>query len=164
MINLRPIEVRDLPKMREWRNDEGIMQWCRQEIGLSAEKHLAWFQSLQSRNDVCMFAIEAQGVLVGVCGLTSITPIHRRAEFSLYIGPEYQRRGYAFHSLLELLRVGFKRLGLHVIWGETFEGNPAAKMFEKIGMTKEGTRRHFYWKHGRWIDAHLYSITEEECP
>jgi RimJ/RimL family protein N-acetyltransferase len=31
-------------------------------------------------------------------------------------------------------------------------------------MTKEGTRRDFYWKYGRWIDAHLYSITEEECP
>jgi UDP-4-amino-4,6-dideoxy-N-acetyl-beta-L-altrosamine N-acetyltransferase len=159
---LRPLQKTDLPKMIEWRNNPKIMAWCRQETVLSWERHVAWYDSLHSRTDVLMFAIQDQGMIVGVCGLTSIDRLHQRAEFSLYIGPEYQRKGYARFGLLTLLKVGFWQLNLRLIWGETFDGNPAAHLFEQLGMVKEGTRRQFYFKSGSWIDAHLYSITREE--
>ena len=51
---------------------------------------------------------------------------------------------------------------LNVIWGETFEGNHAYDMFLKLGMKHEGTRRQFYFKEGKHIDAHLVSITRQE--
>ena len=97
-----------------------------------------------------------------MCGLTSIDYINSRAEFSLYIGHSYQRQGFAKDALKALLEVAFNEVNLNGVWGETFEGNHALNLFEKLGMKKEGTRRQFYFKGGKYIDAHLVSITREE--
>jgi RimJ/RimL family protein N-acetyltransferase len=125
-----------------------------------------WFERQAKDPSVRMYRIEfgAEKLreTVGVCGLTSLDFANRRAEFSLYIGPEHQQRGFGRRALATLLVHGFQNLGLNLIWGETFEGNHAAKMFESLGFKKEGTRRQFYWKDGRFIDAHLYSITRDE--
>lgn len=97
-----------------------------------------------------------------MCGLTSIDHLHQRAEFSLYVGPQYRKRGYAKETLKTLFSYGFVALNLNCIWGETFDGNPAAKIFESVGMVREGTRRDFYFKKGKFIDCHLYSVKRSE--
>ena len=99
---------------------------------------------------------------MGVCGFTSIDHFNRRAEFSLYIAKEHQKHGYGAEALRVLFNHGFLDLGFNCIWGETFEGNPATKTFEKIGMKREGTRRQFYFKNGKMIDAHIYSVLGSE--
>lgn len=99
---------------------------------------------------------------VGICGLTSIDLVNRHAEFSLYIAPERQRLGYGAEALKTLCAHGFLGLGLKHIFGETFDQNPAAQMFESVGFVKEGTRRKFYYRQGQFIDAHLYSILDED--
>lgn len=106
--------------------------------------------------------MEETTVPIGVCGLTSIDMEARKAEFSLYIGPEHQGKGYGSEALKLLLYHGFLNLGLNQIWGETFDKNPAAKMFEELGFKKDGTRRQFYMKSGKLIDCHLYSILRDE--
>jgi RimJ/RimL family protein N-acetyltransferase len=57
---------------------------------------------------------------------------------------------------------GFEDLGLETIWGETFDGNKALKMFKEFGMKVEGVRRNFYYKEGGFINATLVSMTREE--
>lgn len=100
--------------------------------------------------------------MVGVCGLTSIDLHNRRAEFSLYIAPALHGQGFGRKGLELLLTHGFKNLGLNVIWGEVFDGNPAAKLFRRLGFVKEGTRREFYFRDGKFIDAHIVSLTAGE--
>lgn len=100
--------------------------------------------------------------LVGVCGLTDICPVNQRAEFSLYIFPEHHQQGYGSEALSCLLTHGFKNLNLNRIWGETFDQNPGAKVFERLGFRHEGKREEFYFREGRFIDAHLYSIGRKE--
>jgi ribosomal-protein-alanine N-acetyltransferase len=96
---------------------------------------------------------------LGVCGLTSMDLINRRAEFSLYIGPEFQGQGFGKNALKTLLAHGFRNYGLNRIWGESFEGNPAIAMFESLGFEPEGIRKEFYFKGGKFIDAYLFSIS-----
>jgi ribosomal protein S18 acetylase RimI-like enzyme len=146
-----------------WRNTETIYKWCRQNEPLFWENHSKWFDSLPSRDDVKMKAIQIQdNKTIGVCGLTSIDLTNRRAEFSLYIAPDYQGMGHGQKALISLCKYGFDVLGLHHIFGETYDGNPAATMFEKVGFKKEGTRRQFYFRNGQFIDCHLYSILRGE--
>lgn len=144
-----------------WRNDYSIWKWCRQNNSLEPINHEKWFEKIAVDPKIEMFGI-FDGRLVGVCGLTDIDSLNQRAEFSLYIAPEYQRQGYAWAALKTLLSHGFMNQNLNVIWGETFEGNPAFDLFLKIGMKHEGTRRQFYFKEGKHIDAHLVSMTSHE--
>jgi len=147
---------------RRWRNQPEIYKWCRQRTLISQGAHEAWLQRIQSDSSIQMYGIYNDNAAIGVCGLTSLDYANRTAEFSLYIAPEYHRKGYGREALVKLCKVGFEDMGLHRIWGETFEGNPAAKMFESIGFKKEGTLRGSNWKWGRHIDSHVYGLLANE--
>lgn len=163
-IKLRRLSGEDNLKTFNWRNDERIFKWCRQNDVLHADQHNKWFGSQSQDRSISMYAIESTegATLVGVCGFTSIDLINRHAEFSMYIGPEYHKRGYGEAALRELVRKGFRDYGFNSIWGETFDGNPAIKLFEKVGFKREGSRRDFYFRDGKFIDAHLVSILRSE--
>lgn len=158
-----PDDSKSLEIIRKWRNDPSIYSWCRQ-VGLIAwPNHLRWYESLADRRDVKMYSIiNGSDKMVGVCGLTDIDETARRAEFSLYIAPEHQRCGYAKEALKTLFMHAFDDLNLNLIWGETFEGNHALELFQKLGMSVEGVRRDFYYKNGKYIDATLISIKRDE--
>lgn len=161
-VKLLPLEPSSSMILRGWRNDERVFRWCRQNEEISLAKHERWFNSLPDRDDVRMYGAYADGELVGVCGLTSIDLYNRRAEFSLYIGPEHQGNGYGFAALYELLYKAFKILDLNLVWGESFDGNPAEDLFKAIGFTWTGKRRSFYYRHGQHINANLWDITSDE--
>jgi len=169
-VILRRIKRDDLSKMFDARNNHAIMKWCRQQTKLHWDHHLDWFKWQKSDPNTEMFAIVGEDpdsshphpIIVGVCGLTDIDRIHRRGEFSLYIFPEHQSQGYGKIALQELFEIGFGSLNLNIIWGESFEGNPAIKMFKELGMAKEGVRREFYYKDGKYVDAILFSIKSRE--
>jgi RimJ/RimL family protein N-acetyltransferase len=162
-IALGPISDADPVKLRKWRNMPAIYKWCRQCEPLNSWDHQAWLESLPKSPDIRMYTVlNTENEIVGVCGLTDIDYINRRAEFSLYIGTEFQGKKFGLYALKTLCAHGFMVLGLHHIFGETFDGNPAAKTFEDIGFKKEGTRRGFYYREGKFIDAHLYSLLNKE--
>lgn len=99
---------------------------------------------------------------IGVCGLTSIDMTNRRAEFSLYLIPSYQGKHLGSKALTILLEHAFNNLGLMQVWGEVFEGNPAIESFEKLGFKRDGVRRDFYFRDGKFINANLISIKDDE--
>lgn len=170
MIKLtRGISLRQMA----WRNDPKINAWTRQSGLLSGDEMGKWRHKIENDPSLLMFGIlgdisynidtQTSWEEIGTCGLTSISPQHGSAEFSLLIGPEYQRKGFGRFALRELLKYGFKNLRLNSIWGETFCGNPALKLFKELGMVEEGTRRQCYFKNGKYVDAHLISILRAEA-
>lgn len=162
-VGLERIEKADLPQLRKWRNDYRIWKWCRQNDELHEISHERWFERQASDPKISMYKVVTSGnKFVGVCGLTDIDHINRRAEFSLYIGPEHQGNGYAKHCLQTLFHHGFDNMNLNLIWGETLDGNKSEKLFHKLGMRKEGVRRQFYYREGWYSDAILYSLLANE--
>lgn len=171
-VYLGPFDQEDALIARHYRNDPLIHVWCRQKGPIDLHQQIAWYDRQSKDPSIQMFSIlnsrasanheEYIDSFVGVCGLTDIDYHNRRAEFSLYIAPEFHRKGYARAALHKLFDFGFRDLNLNIIWGESFHGNPGIKLFEEIGMIKEGSRRDFYWKNGKYLDAHLYSIKSEE--
>ena len=164
-ITLAPLLEKQLAQMLVWRNDRRIWKWCRQCSVISEAQHVEWFRSLPQRADVRMFSVITDtGDFVGVAGLTSIDHINSRAEFSLYIAPSEHGKGFGKGALKTLVDHAFNDLNLNCVWGETFAGNPATKMFESVGFKKEGERRAFYYRDGEYITASLYSILKGEQP
>ena len=162
-VYLGPLEPRHNIQLQLWRNNYDIWKWCRQNDLISDFDQMDWFERQYKDPTIKMYGVfNSEETLVGACGLTSIDLINRRAEFSLYIGPEHQGLGYGPRALKILLLHAFRNLGLNQVWGETYEGNPASTMFESLGFKKDGTRRKFYFRDGEFIDCHLYSIFESE--
>lgn len=148
----------------KWRNDPAIYKWTRQNGLISWYDQGDWLEKIKDDPTIQMFGIlNPNNIFVGTCGLTSIDLIHGQAEFSLFIGPEFQKKGYGKQALIELLKYGFKHLRLHRIWGETFQKNPALKMFLQMGMRKEGYQLENYFKDGEFINSILVAILDSEA-
>lgn len=164
-VTLGPLSLIEPDLLYKWRNNPKIYKWCRQYEPLEKWEHEAWLKSLPARGDISMYSIIGTDkfIPIGVCGLTSIDHINRHAEFSLYIGSEYQGSGLGEKALKTLVKHGFDVLNLNHIFGETFEGNSAALTFKKVGFKHEGTRRGYYYRDGQYIDAHIYSILKDEA-
>jgi len=158
-VHLKPLENVGLLK---WRNDPEVWRWTRQNDLINEAQHEKWFEGQSRDPKIRMYCVHNERTSVGVCGFTSIDPWNRHAEFSLYIGPEGRNGGFGRMALETLFYHGFKNMGLNLIWGETFENNPAQKLFKKIGMVEEGRRRQFYFKDGKLWDALLFSVTGQE--
>lgn len=174
-VSLRAVEGWDLYLLHKWRNDPRIWKWCRQNTYISLEHQQAWFKRQREDASIKMYAVQAKSstdkgltpVLVGVVGLTSVDRLNQTAEFSLYIDPDKHGQGLGEMALRSLLNHGFRDHNLNVIWGESFYGNPAMRLFEKMGFGLDGIRPAAYYRDGKFIDAHLYSMTrktwETEC-
>jgi RimJ/RimL family protein N-acetyltransferase len=161
-VDLKAVSSDYLDQLRRWRNDQRIFSWCRQYEEISKLQHQSWFESLPKRTDVKMYEIWIDGGIYGVCGFTSIDYINRHAEFSLYIDPNRHGLGYGEASLRALIKHGFEVLNLNSIWGESFDGNPAQRIFKKIGFKHVGSRREFYYRNGKYVDAHVWDITKSD--
>lgn len=159
---LGPLELEHMETARRWRNDYSIWKWCRQNDLISAESQKTWFLKQGSDPTIKMYAVYSHDIFVGVCGLTSICTLNRRAEFSLYIEPSKQGLGRGKAALLTLLAHGFRNQGLYSIWGESFAGNPATEMFKKIGFSYDGKNRSSYFRDGGFVDSEIYCILATE--
>ncbi len=102
------------------------------------------------------------GSLIGTVGLMGIVSGHR-AELGYWTGKPYWNRGYCTEAAAAVLEHGFTELGLHRIHAQCMSGNRASgRVLEKLGMRREGLRRHHAWKWGVFVDLELYGILEEE--
>lgn len=158
-VRLGSVDEIPFETLRRWRNDFRIYRYCRQNDLISISDQNKWKEKIASDRTIKMYSVITQsGKGVGVCGLTDLDLLNCNAEFSLYIEPNSQGQGYGKQALQTLICNGFNAYGLEVIWGETFEHNPAAKMFLQVGLKLEGVLRRRYFREGKFIDAHLYSI------
>ncbi len=163
-ISLRRIKEDDLNHLFEWRNQKDVYFWCRQSSPLHWDAHVAWYKNQVSDAKISMFCIlNPNQRLCGVCGFTDIDMLNRRAEFSRYIDPMQQGADLGSRTLRTLFTHGFKDLGLNRIWGETYHENKAFDLFTKrLGMEHEGTRMEYYYRDGRFINAHIVSINSSK--
>lgn len=99
-----------------------------------------------------------------ICGWASLSPwaphgayLHT-VELSLFVHPEYQRRGFGNALFAEIIaRAG--KLGYHCVISRITDGNDLSRsMHEKAGFTYTGIMREVGWKFERWLDVHVYQL------
>lgn len=161
-LSLDTIDDWIAPVLRSWRNSPEVFKWCRQNDLITQSSHNKWLTNHVQDDTIKMYLIKDGSTPIGVCGLTDMDLVNQRAEFSLYIAPDYQSQGYGKSALRLLLWHSFNTYPYHTIWGEVFDGNHALSVFGAIGFKKEGLRRDFYYRDGKFIDAHIISIKRDE--
>lgn len=167
-IYLDTIMPDELEQCRIWRNMPQIWASCRQNDLISIPDQQTWYQHVSADPETKMYAVrydegQKRNPIVGVAGLTSINKSHGRAEFSLYIAPGYQKRGFGRDALKTLVDHGFKNMRLNCIYADTFDGNDhALKLFKECGFRVDGRREQFYWKDGKFIGCTYVSVRKDE--
>jgi RimJ/RimL family protein N-acetyltransferase len=147
-----------------WLNDPEITSALKLNLGITRRQEELFFDRIENRPDNAFTwaILDATERHIGFIGLHEINWRHRWAVGGLVIGERSAwGRGYATDAVRIRTRFAFDELGLHRIEGHTM--NPAMKrVYEKCGYRHEGLARKKFWRNGRWHDAELYAILDED--
>jgi RimJ/RimL family protein N-acetyltransferase len=85
------------------------------------------------------------------------------AEIYFKLLPESWGNGFATELARRIFQFAFQDLGLHRIEaGVATENVRSIRVLEKLGMTREGSRRKILPIRGEWKDNYHYAILDEE--
>ncbi len=146
---LRPVTVSDAPRIAELGGDWDVASMTsRMPYPYTLDSAHQWIEGLANGEKV--FAIEREGVLIGITGFTA-TPDGTSAEVGYWLGKSYWRQGIATEAAHALINHCFKKEGLRTITCGHFDDNPAsARVIEKLGFDRIGTSQ--CWCEARRLD------------
>ena len=151
----------------KWLNDEYICRYSEHHINPYTEAMaLDYIQDLSSSSDKLLLAIidKKTETHIGNIGLSSISSLHKSAEFSLMIGEKsFHAKGLSKEASTLILRHGFSSMNLHRIFCGTMQSNiPMQKLAVSLGMLEEGKVRDEVYKNGKYHDTFRYAILKDE--
>jgi RimJ/RimL family protein N-acetyltransferase len=108
-------------------------------------------------------AREGDDCLVGVCGFSTWSTVHRAAELVYDLSPDYWSRGIVTRSVQAVLGWGFSDAGLNRVQAVVLPSNaPSIAVLDRCGFTKEGLLRQYRMVRGEPGDFLLYSRLRSE--
>jgi ribosomal-protein-alanine N-acetyltransferase len=101
--------------------------------------------------------------LIGNCGVRMDKVDDIEANIGYEFDPNYWNYGYATEAAHAIVDFGFQHFGVHRIWADCVADNTgSAHVLEKLGMTLEGQLREKEYFKGRYWDALIYAVLEQE--
>ena len=168
LTTLRAIERDDLDALWRWSNDREVMYyWAEPHHVVSrdelAERFGAGLSGPTGRAHWLLIATH-EGEAIGRIGYVDLDRRNRHAEIAMQIGERaYWGRGYGSDALIVFLDFLFHGLNLHKVWLRTESFNERAqRAYAKCGLRSDGTFREHTFLGGRYYDAIVMSITEDE--
>ena len=128
-VRLRPLEKRDIEKLRVWRNDVSQTRFLRKIPEITPAMQENWYREYLQNEDEITFAIEETKELRRMVG--SVALYNVRGEIAeigkIQIGdPQAHGRGIGRVSMVMAMQIGFRLLGLKKIVISVHRENIAA--------------------------------------
>ena len=137
-----------------WTNDPELARLLDRRQRVTAEEHERWFDSLDSRQDTRVFAIEDEARHIGNVWLADIDPRHRKAEVRIVLAPDAANRGCGSRAIELVAAQAFGQMNLHRLYAFVLAFNPRGRRaFEKAGFSLEGTLRDDRFDGVNFVDA-----------
>jgi len=153
-IALRTYSKDDHARALAWLQDPGLRRCLGTTRSPTVESHQLWFQRMQRRSDVRLYAIYREDRHIGNLYVVDIDSLNERAEVQLFIGDNDKRnQGAGTVALKDSLRICFAELGLHRVFALVFAFNErAVRTFVKAGFAVEGRFRAHRKRDGKYHD------------
>lgn len=171
-ILLRPMEESDTQDIVRWRNTDFVRKNFIYQKPFTAEGHQHWIETMVKTGKVKQFMIcpylsgeKACDKAVGSVYLRDIDPVHRKAEYGVFIGEaDALGKGYGTEAAQMMLRYGFGELQLHKIMLRVLAENEGAKCcYEKAGFRQEAYLKDEVFLNGAYHDVILMAAFEPEA-
>jgi RimJ/RimL family protein N-acetyltransferase len=156
-VILRALEKSDGDRLQEFVNDFELHLLADDEeyVPRSREQVEKLFEDLgKNPEEVGPFAIEADGKLIGTCGLHHFDKHSRVCSFGINISDrDYLGKGYGRDAVRVLLEYAFVHRNLHKVWLTTYPDNERAiRSYKALGFVEEGLQKEQVWSQGSYKD------------
>ena len=129
-----------------------------------AEIEKIFDDGLSKKSANLFLGIEADGKLIGTCGLRDFDETARVCCLGIGIGDkEYRGRGYGRDAINVLLRWAFRYRNMNKVCLDTHSKNERAlRCYRACGFVEEGRLRQQIWSDGEYLDEIRMGILREE--
>jgi RimJ/RimL family protein N-acetyltransferase len=167
-VVLRAIERADLPRLWQFNNDLAVELAGGGDppIPQSLERLQAEFDqdAAKGGRDGARFAIEADGVMIGQCGLSAFNETDRTTELGIAIGDkDYWGRGYGRDTVRVLVEYAFRYRNMRKVWLRVWGNNERGiRAYRAAGFVEEGRLRQHVWSAGEYVDLVYMGILRDD--
>jgi RimJ/RimL family protein N-acetyltransferase len=162
-VRLTPLRPEDSARLFEWINDRDLVSLNAPFEPVDEAGHRRWFEQVQEREDVEIFAIRLRDDdrLVGSCQLRGLAPGKPDCELQIRIGDRSAwDRGHGTEAVGLLVCHAFDDLGLTSVSLDVFATNPRAiRAYEKAGFARRSVREGGAVIEGEPVDVVEMEIT-----
>jgi len=142
-ITTRFSEEADEKRLVEWLLQPGIMHWF----------PLADLREVEDAARIWMSYIKMKGVLTALwdgtpCGtaLLYLSPYKKMAHqclFAIIVDEKFRGKKVGTQLLTDLISLAQETHHIELLHLEVYEGNPATRLYERLGFVEYGRERHF---------------------
>lgn len=146
-VTIRPLEKKDIEKLREWRNTPSQTVFLKDVGYITSEMQSTWFNNYLSDTSQCIFAIEETSELNRIVGSLAVYDINlldkTAAIGKIQIGDsEAHGKGIGRYSLVMAMKIAIKQMGLNKIVGAVSPQNIQAYTNDmKVGFRVVGSHK-----------------------
>jgi len=167
-VVLRALNRADLPRIWQFNNDLEVELAGGGDPPMpqSLERLQAQFDqdAAKGGRDNANFAIEADGLVIGTCGLFNSNVTDRTCELGIGIGDKaYWGRGYGGDAVRLLVDYAFRYRNMRKVflrvWGNNERG---IRSYRAVGFVEEGRLRRHVWSAGQYVDLVYMGVLREE--
>ena len=170
-LTIRPVTAEDFKALWQIRRQDSVGRWM-----TSTSTDWDEFAEMMADEDRMgkTLVIERDGVVIGDLMLApenawaqaEVAELAKgvQAEIGWCIDPAVQGHGYGGEAAAELVRIGFRDLGLRRLTAQCFADNEASwRLMERLGMRREAYNvRDSLHRSGEWLDGMFYALLAEE--
>lgn len=163
-VFLRAIEPEDATRVLLWENNPEHWRVSGTEAPYSMHGILEYINSIQNFRQCgelrLMICLQRNKEAIGTLDLFDANFKHGRAGIGILIGEKHERnKGYALESLDLLKEYAMTFLGFHNLTASILDDNlPSINLFESAGFELVGTRKEWFFDHGKWINERIYQL------
>jgi len=166
---LRRLQAGDWRDLMETLADEVMFRYA-DGRPLGEEEILRWLESdghvkLTTPGQPFCLGLQLQGSdkLIGYLTLNFTDAQRLQAEFSMYVGRNHQRQGFATEAMAGLLEFCFAGIKLHRVTAACDSRHAAAcRLFEKAGLRREGEFLQNHFADGGWQNTVCYAVLSQD--
>lgn len=133
-MKLRRLELKDAPFMLEWMHDESVVKDLRTNFLEKTIEDCECFiiAAQKDKRNLNLAIADDNDTYMGTISLKNIK--QKSAEFGITIRTEAMGKGYSKSAMQEILKVGFKDLGLiQIYWCVSPNNKRAVRFYDKNG-------------------------------
>jgi RimJ/RimL family protein N-acetyltransferase len=149
-LSFRPTEEGDAPELTRWLIDPEVLKWFPMIDMREVEDAVRIWISFSKIG--AGISVLADGVLCGMANLY-IQPYEKLRHtclFSIILNKEHRGLGIGAALLKELIKLAKEKFHIETLHLEVYQGNPAKKLYDRLGFKEFGRHPHFLKENGKY--------------
>ncbi len=160
-INLRTIEEEDVEFIRDEFNNPAVWSGLSHSKPGNLEQKREFFEDVICDDEQIDLAICKEGEIMGTVDL--IPEEEGVYEIGIWLAEKFQSKGYGTEASEMIINYAFNELRCHKVTARAYSSNVGSqRVWEKLGFKQEGVQRKQIFREGKFEDAVLYGVLEEE--